>query len=206
MPLLFKQNINENSTIEVWRITESENFFLEKVNLINPISNAHKRLQHLAGRYVLHLLDPEMPVHEIIQQPQQKPFLQNAIHEFSISHCGDYAAAILSTKHKVGMDIETIKPKIESIVYKFLTEEEKEILLQYFTPLHAYTAGWSVKEALFKWLGEQGVDFKKHLQIIAMMKQDDKYVIDCIVNRDKQYFLKASVILLEEIVVVWVVG
>ncbi len=207
MSLLYKENINEQSTVAIWCIEEPESFFLEKVRLKTEIAHPHKRLQHLAGRYVLQMLDPEMPVSKIIQEQRQKPYLRDTAHEFSISHCGDFAAAILSSEIRVGLDIETFKPKITDIVHKFLTEKEREILLHHLPdPLHAFTLGWSIKEALFKWLGQAGIDFNKHLHIESIYQNEDRYSIECTIDKEEKKTIVANGFFIEEMVVVWVQG
>ena len=75
MPLFYQHNINETSKLAVWHITEPENFFLEKVQLQKEISHPHKRLQHLAGRYLLQLLHPGFPFHLIEIAESNKPLL-----------------------------------------------------------------------------------------------------------------------------------
>jgi hypothetical protein len=52
MPLIYQHQINESSHIGVWHIAEAEGFFLQKVPLQREITHWHKRLQHLAGRYL----------------------------------------------------------------------------------------------------------------------------------------------------------
>ncbi|HVZ96535.1 MAG TPA: hypothetical protein VG847_06655, partial [Chitinophagaceae bacterium] len=89
MPLFYQHNINGNTRLAVWHIDEDENFFLGKVHLQKKISHPHKRLQHLAGRYLLQLLDPEFPLHSIAIADSNKPWLADASFHFSISHCGD---------------------------------------------------------------------------------------------------------------------
>ena len=53
MPLVYQQNINEHTKIGVWHILEAEDFFLEKVKEQYKITHPQKRIQHLAGRYLL---------------------------------------------------------------------------------------------------------------------------------------------------------
>ena len=47
-----------------------------------------KRLQHLAGRYLLYALFDDFPLEEIVIADTRKPFLENEKYHFSISHCG----------------------------------------------------------------------------------------------------------------------
>ncbi len=96
MPLFYQHNINQTAKLAVWNITEPEDFFLKKVRLQKEIHHPHKRLQHLAGRYLLQLLNPGFPLHLIEIADSNKPLLANEEFHFSISHCGDFAAAIVS--------------------------------------------------------------------------------------------------------------
>ena len=52
MPLVYQQNINAVTKIGVWHIAEAEDFFAT-VPLQKEITHWHKRLQHLAGRFLL---------------------------------------------------------------------------------------------------------------------------------------------------------
>lgn len=174
MPICFEQIISETAKIRVWHITEDESFFLEKVTLQKNISHPHKRLQHLAGRYLLAHLFPDFP-HELIEiADTRKPFLPGEMYHFSISHCGNYAAAFVSRNERVGIDIEIITPKVELIKNKFLNEEElqNQSYLTLSMPYHHWlTLLWSCKEAIFKWYGEGTVDFREHLHIISVDKE-----------------------------------
>jgi phosphopantetheinyl transferase len=44
----------------------------------------------------------------------RKPFLPNEAYHFSISHCGDFAAAIASKVSRVGVDVELVTAKVGS--------------------------------------------------------------------------------------------
>ena len=59
MPLFYQHNINESTKLAIWHITEEEEFFLRSVPLKRDVSHVQKRLQHLAGRYLLRELLPD---------------------------------------------------------------------------------------------------------------------------------------------------
>ena len=120
MPLVYQQNINAGTKIAVWHITEPESFFLKQVPLQREISHWHKRLQHLAGRLLLKELFPHFPVSMIRIADTKKPFLPDEPFHFSISHCGNYAAAIVSQTNRVGIDVEIPNKKIENLQHKFM--------------------------------------------------------------------------------------
>jgi phosphopantetheinyl transferase len=204
MPLFYQHNINDTSRLAVWHITEHENFFLEKVRLQKTISHPHKRLQHLAGRYLLQLLHPEFPLHLIEIAESNKPLLQDQSYHFSISHCGDYAAAIISEHESAGIDVELITPKVQLIQHKFLSFDELKLLPE-INPAFL-TISWSCKEAVYKWYGKGGVDFKNHINIKSILFENDKGIIECVFKKDRQVRLKIYFNFFEKLCLAWVVG
>lgn len=185
MPLIYQNNINDFTKIGVWHITEAEDFFLQLVSVQRTITHPHKRLQHLAGRYLLRMLFPAFPVPLILIADTKKPYLENDAFHFSLSHCGNYAAAIVSTKNRVGVDIEIPHNKIERVKHKFLSPEEEELMKNAHHDLHyALTQAWSIKEALFKWYGLGSVDFKEDMQILSILKQGDVFLANCVFKKE----------------------
>ncbi len=199
MPIFFQQQINENTRLGVWKIEETEEFFKGNVPLHRDVTHPHKRLQHLAGRFLLQFLFPDFP-YELVQiADTRKPYLPGEQYHFSISHCGDYAAAIVSSKHRVGVDVEEPKEKILNIADKFLSKEEfsmgnwqqaienrKDVVTKNDLPIahsQLLTLLWSSKEAVFKWYGDGGVDFKKHIQLFNY--QHEKETIDCFFSKNE---------------------
>ena len=206
MPLVYEQQINHATKIGVWHITEEENFFLEHVPLQRSITHPHKRLQHLAGRYLLRELFPEFPLSLIIIADTRKPFLDDDAFHFSISHCGNYAAAIVSTQNRVGVDIEIPHPKIEKIQHKFLSEKEKELLNKTDgNIIKMLTVAWSIKEAMFKWYGTGHVDFIEDMNILDIKKTQAGYNAECIFKKEKNVLLSLHTRLIEENNLSWLV-
>lgn len=166
MPLIRTIQIDEDTKLGVWKIGEEEGFFRTRVAIEPEVHHPHKRLQHFAGRYLLGILFPEMPVNEIRIMDSRKPYIPGNPYHFSISHCGDYAAAIVSTRKHVGIDIEMAKPQIARVAHKFLDAREAAFISKE-TPLLHQTVCWSAKEAVFKWHGLGGLDFRTHMQLQA---------------------------------------
>lgn len=185
MPLVYQQNINATSKIAVWHIAESEDFFLSMVPVQREIRHWHKRLQHLAGRLLLKELYPEFPVKMILIADTKKPFLANEPFHFSISHCGDYAAAIVSKTHRVGVDVELLNTKIEQIQHKFTSDEELKIFtLHPAENIQYLTLCWSIKESVFKWWGRGEVDFKKDIVLRSATGSTEQGLVHCIFKNE----------------------
>ena len=191
MPLVYQQNINAFTKLGVWHINEDEVFFLQRVPLQQNITHPHKRLQHLAGRILLVELFNNFPIELIQIADTKKPFLIDEAYHFSISHCGDYAAAIVSKQNRVGVDIEIPQEKILRIRHKYLSVNEIEMLQQMPQDLiHLLTMAWSIKEALFKWYGAGKIDFKEHLQINECSMNDNEFMAQCTFKKAKRISLK----------------
>lgn len=194
MPLVYQQDINLNTRLGIWHITEPEANFSDAHGLHQPINHPQKRLQTLAGRHVLKVLFPEIPLHLIQIAPARKPYITGDIFHFSISHCADYAAAIVSTSHRVGIDIEWPQPKILTLQHKFLSEAEALLLQQDgLSVAMAATIGWSVKEAVFKWYGKGGLDFRQHMIIDGFqMLSDGQFRAVCCFKKETPVWLQLS--------------
>jgi phosphopantetheinyl transferase len=191
MPVFFQHQINDTTRLGIWKIEETEEFFKGNVPQHRDVTHPHKRMQHLAGRFLLQFLFPDFP-YELIQiADTRKPFLPDERYHFSISHCGDYAAAIVSKDKRVGIDIEIPVDKIGRIMHKFLNAKEHAIFNMvpgamdsastntYQTP----TLLWSAKESVFKWYANGGVDFRRQIQLLK--QHEDTETIDCFFSKTK---------------------
>ena len=186
MPLVYQQNINAVTRIAVWHITEDEDFFLASVPVQREIRHWHKRLQHLAGRLLLKEMYPDFPVNLIRIADTKKPFLENEPFHFSISHCGDYAAAIVSKTSRVGVDVELTDQKIERLLHKFTSNQEIKIFNDQFSisNIQGLTLCWSVKESVFKWWGNGAVDFKDDIVIGSIAGSPEQGTVHCVFKKE----------------------
>lgn len=205
MPIFFQHQLDENTRLGIWKIEENDDFFKNNVPQHRDVTHPHKRLQHLAGRFLLQYLFPDFP-YELIQiADTRKPFLPDEQYHFSISHCGDYAAAIVSRDKRVGIDIEIPVEKISRIMYKFLNSDEHTTfrimeMSDHLSPLA--TLLWSAKESVFKWYGNGAVDFRRH--IILQQQQEDSQTIECAFSKTGET-LSINYRQFDRLVLAWVV-
>lgn len=211
MPLFYQHNINDTTKMAVWHITENEDFFLKKVSIKKEITHPHKKLQHLAGRYLLEILYPGFPFHLIEIAESKKPLLSNGKFHFSISHCGEYAGAIVSENNLVGIDVELITPKIELVKNKFLNESEIKLSATknsepQITNYQLLTLFWSSKEAIYKWYGKGQLSFKKNLVLDQLFFEDQQGIIDAHFIKDVRIDLKVEFKFFGKLCLAWTVG
>jgi phosphopantetheinyl transferase len=176
MPVFFQHTIDPETRLGVWQIEEPASFFLDRVPLHREVSHPQKRLQHLAGRYLLPFLFPDFPSELVRIAETRRPFLPGAEYQFSLSHAGAFAAAIVSRRFRVGIDVEVPQQKIIRLLPKFLSSEE-----QLFCSVPADTGMatllWCCKETVYKWQGSGGIDFRR--QIRLQIPDAARQVIGC---------------------------
>lgn len=205
MPLFYQQDINQYTRLAVWKIEEPESFFLEKVFLKRTIMHPNKRLQHLAGRYLLLYLFPDFPANLIEIADTRKPFLPNEQYHFSISHCGNFAAAIVSKTERVGIDVELLTPRVEKIKHKFLHPDELQLVDRTtIDRVQLLTLLWSAKEAMFKWWGNGDVDFSEVLRIMQMPVEWEGKIEAAFQKNELNINLELHYRLMNELTLCWV--
>ena len=206
MPIFFQQQINDTTRLGIWKIEETEDFFKANVPQHRDVTHPHKRLQHLAGRFLLQYLFPSFPYELIKIADTRKPFLPDEQYHFSISHCGDYAAAIVSKDKRVGVDIEIPTEKISKVMYKFLSAKEHELfhLIQPDNDRIPFaTLLWSAKESVFKWYGNGGVDFRREIQLKIHHEENESF--NCFFSKNSSE-LNIHYRQFEHLVLAWVVS
>jgi phosphopantetheinyl transferase len=211
LPLFYQHNINQTTKLGIWHITEAEDFFLQQVPLQRSITHPHKRLQHLAGRWLLKFLFPDFPNNEILIADTRKPYLPYEQYHFSVSHCGEYAAAIVSSDHRCGIDIENVSDKIERVSHKFIHASEKSWLRQFasekqLSALQLYTTLWSAKESVFKWYSLGGIDFKENMQLSNYITSNNyQLLLPFFFQKDIEASLQIHARFFDDLVLSWVI-
>lgn len=174
MPIFFQQALGPQLRMAVWSIEEEAPFFLDQGVPPGPATHPLKAVQHLAGRFLLRHLFPGFPLPLIRIADTRKPYLEGADYHFSVSHWGHYAGALVGRHHRVGLDLEGVGEKVHRIRAKFISPADEEVLQPAgLSGPHSATLVWSGKEALFKWYGHGGVDFRKDLRLQEVMQVED---------------------------------
>lgn len=174
MPIIFQQTPTSQLQIAVWHIREPLSFFEQRLPGGRSIEHLQVKARHLAARYLLLQLRPDFTLDRLVVAESGKPLVADGSFDFSLTHCADHAAAIVSTSGSVGVDLEQPGDRIFRIRHKFLSDNDQDYLLQgsglsqlQEGPQAAgwLTRCWSAKESVYKWHGEPGVDFREHIQL-----------------------------------------
>lgn len=169
MPLKFHRKLQPEGELGLWTIAEPEVFFLEQLLLSKREEEyiaemkGHRRLEWLAGRWLLHKMSGRMERGACIKDEFGKPHLEGSLYEISISHSRELVA-VMAAPRSVGVDIQKLVGKIERLAHKYMRPEELASLEEAsrLEHLHVY---WGAKECLYKAYGRRQLDFRAHIHI-----------------------------------------
>jgi 4'-phosphopantetheinyl transferase len=181
MPLLLITRPFPDASFGLWQIAESEAFFrmdlplsIEEETELAKHHNPLRRLEWLAGRWLLHKLTDAPQRLPLAKDAFSKPFFPDNQHlACSLSHSkGTVGAYIVAPpcppiRGGVGCDIQVLTEKMPGIAHKFLHESEKAFVesrpgAEYLDLLHLF---WTAKESLYKAYGLKELDFRKNMLV-----------------------------------------
>ncbi|WP_027138303.1 4'-phosphopantetheinyl transferase family protein [Gaetbulibacter saemankumensis] len=179
MPLYKTINPNLQTTVKIWKITESFDELIEpiclkpesSVRVLGMKSEIHRRgflsVRHLLAEFGYTDTD-------LFYDENGKPHLKDGKH-ISITHSFNFSAVIVSTQ-KIGIDIEKQRDKIKLIANKFIDYEFKYLNENSNDYINKLTVIWCVKESLFKLFATPGLSFKNHCLMIPVSDNELKTV------------------------------
>ena len=167
----------DDAKLLVWEITQSidelvsgfENFTLFAVDF-EKINSDKRKLEFLGTRWLLKiLLEKEINVQ---YTADGKPYLNDGSYHISLSHSGKWMAVMIHPTKHVGIDIECPTDKIQKVYKRFLSETEQAELSN-GKDIKQLQIAWSAKEALYKIIGKEAVDFANQLRLLPFEVQKE---------------------------------
>jgi len=175
MPLYKTITPNSQTTVKIWKITESYD------DLFNPLDLKSNSLERVLGMKselhqrgflsVRHLLRAfGYTDQDLYYDDHGKPHLKDGKH-ISITHSFTFSGVIISSS-EIGIDIEKQRPKITIIAKKFVGYEFKYISETDEDYIKKLTVIWGIKESLYKLFSTPGMLFREHFLVIPFMLED----------------------------------
>ena len=193
MPLYKSHSIANNSTLFVWKITESFDELSVAIQLnensIERVSKMKSELHRRAFLSIRHLLKfAGYSDFDLYYDHTGKPYLKDGNH-ISISHSHEFATIIISSEF-VGIDIEKQREKSIKIANKFCHQSE----LSFLDPsnISEYIAGitilWGAKEAIFKICNIKGISFKNNISVTPFEFTNNKTIAKLNLQNISEYY------------------
>lgn len=201
--LYAKEYITESTLIGIWKMEECRDELLsllshhEWIENIYSITSESRILEILSARILIKELAEEEK--EVYYNDSGKPFLVDQSYHISVSHTKSYVAVAINKEKRIGLDIEYISEKIKRVQSRVIAPSEyidKENELVHLL-LH-----WSAKEAMFKFMDVEGVDFLKHLFVSSFTPEKSGSFRATETRTENQHKFKAYYKVGEEFVMV----
>lgn len=177
MPLYKTISSNSQTTVKIWKISESYHDLFQSVTLkpesLERVLGMKSEL-HQRGFLSVRCLLAEYGYQDsdLFYDENGKPHLSDG-RQISITHSFNFSAVIVSEIH-VGIDIEKQRKKISVIAHKFIDYEFDYLDKGSSDYIRKLTAIWCVKESLYKLFATPGLSFKQHCIVIPFSDNDDK--------------------------------
>lgn len=179
MPLYKTITPNSQTTVKIWKITESYDELIQSITLTDTCmervlsmkSEWHQRgflsVRHLLAEFGYTDAD-------LVYDNNGKPHLKDGKH-ISITHSFMFSGVIISD-HEVGIDIEKQREKIAVIAHKFVGYEQNYLVNTADDYINKLTVIWCIKESLYKLFATPGMLFKEHFLVIPFMVKDEETI------------------------------
>ena len=189
MPLYKTITPNSQTTVKIWKITESYDELMQPITLTDKcmkrVLSMKSELHQRGFLSVRHLLaDFGYTDADLFYDENGKPHLKDGKH-ISITHSYTFSAVIVSD-NEVGIDIEKQREKISVIAHKFIGYEFDYLVNTADDYINKLTVIWCIKESLYKLFATPGMLFRKHFLVIPFMIKDEDTVA-WIDYEDKKY-------------------
>ncbi len=211
MGLYLKKKLDNEATIGVWKITETEEELKElsstpsdEMEEISFIRSESMRKQRLAVRALLNELFDEKVY--LSHHDNGKPYIENDATNISITHTEKFVAVILHDDQDVGIDIESLDRDFSAVEKKALSEDEIDDLEddKRNEQLAIY---WCAKEAIFKLLSVYNMNFAEQIEVERFRVRSEGELEATFIDRDEEEEeFELEYMTFERHVLVWVVG
>lgn len=169
MACITEHYLNDHTLVGVWKIEEDLKTLLAMVDMdqndrkrYRTFRSTSRKLEFLSVRALLkELIGAEA---RIVYNKNNKPFLKDGSHFISITHSNKLTAIMLSTKERIGIDLEHMSSNINAVSFKFINKKERITRERDQKRYHLYLH-WCAKEALYKICDKDGINIKKNITI-----------------------------------------
>ncbi|TDT41884.1 4'-phosphopantetheinyl transferase superfamily protein [Maribacter spongiicola] len=178
MPLYKTITVNEETSLAIWKVEETEENLWTGIELTpycqNRFDGMKSELHRKAFLSIRHLLAKyDYTDADLIYDENGKPHLKDG-KLISITHSHNFTGIIISSAEHVGIDIEMQRDKILRIAHKFTPFEEYKTLANTAAVVRKLTIVWGAKESLYKIYGHRGVSFLHHIDVQDFKFDDHK--------------------------------
>ncbi len=214
MALYLRKKLENKAEIAVWQVTETEEELLDLVSIptdeledIMLYRSESQRRQKLAVRALLNEVFEEKMY--LNHHDNGQPYLENCITNISITHTEKYVAIIIHDEDDLGIDIESLDRDFSAVEKKALSEDEIEDIddLEKEKKNEQLAIYWCAKEAIFKRMSQNRVDFAEQIEVEKFNKKKEGELEATFIHKDEhEEEFDLEYMIFDRHVLVWLVG
>ena len=167
MPRCLEQTFRNGNVLIVWEITEDLDFIEDKITLSDSLKRIYDSITAISRKkewlisklIILEFLGTEIEYH----YNNRKLILTGTNTKVSISHTKEFCCVLFS-ESECGIDIESQNRNFDRVAKRFLSSKE-------FAQINAkqYSIAWCAKEALYKKISENIIEFNEDFIIESIL-------------------------------------
>ncbi len=211
MALYLTKELDNGARIYLWHITETEQELRENNQIpddeleeLSFMKSEARRKEKLAERALLNTIFKDKVY--LGHHDNGRPYLQNMAMEISISHTNDFVAIILHPDEDMGIDVERLDRDFSAVEKKALSDEEKDDLSDRNRTLQL-AIYWCAKEAIYKRMSINGVDFAEQIELEKFTPHDEGEIEAVFCHKDgTEVEFDLGYMTFEDHVMVWVIN
>ncbi|QDO93485.1 4'-phosphopantetheinyl transferase superfamily protein [Formosa sediminum] len=179
MPVYKTIHPNSQTTVKIWKITESYHELFQGVKLkpesLDRVLGMKSEIHQRGFLSVRHLLaNFGYTDSDLYYDDNGKPHLKDGRY-ISITHSFTFSGIIISN-NKTGIDIEKNREKVKLIAHKFSNYEFCYLNEDEIDYVKKLTVIWGAKEALYKLYATPGLSFYSHILVIPFDLKENRTV------------------------------
>lgn len=190
---------SDETTEQLLASLEHKDWYREKLAVLSE----KRKHEWLSVRVLLKALCGEEK--EIAYYSSGRPYLKDGSRYISISHTRGYVAVALHSSCEVGMDIEQYGTRVRKVASRFIRSDEEPAMME-GDEVYALLLHWSAKEALFKLMGVEEVDFIRHLRIFPFSLSEEEGEFEaCEYRTGRQERYRVRYVTHPDFVLTWII-
>jgi 4'-phosphopantetheinyl transferase EntD len=169
MPLYSIEKVEGEGFLAMWEIAETQEQLIESSSIpedelatILQYPSARRRLEQLAVRSLLNKCFTRKQY--LGYEENNRPYLKNYPGDISISHADKFVCILVHESKYVGIDIEGRKRNFTPVENKIITDYEQSYLSYRYRDDQLCVI-WCAKEAIYKAMHEQKVEYSRQIEI-----------------------------------------
>ena len=189
---------SDETTEQLLASLEHKDWYREKL----AVFSEKRKHEWLSVRVLMKALCGEEK--EIAYYSSGRPYLKDGSRYISISHTRGYVAVALHSSCEVGMDIEQYGTRVRKVASRFIRSDEESTMME-GDEVYALLLHWSAKEALFKLMGVEEVDFIRHLRIFPFSLSEEGEFEACEYRTGRQGRYRVRYVTHPDFVLTWII-